>query len=146
MQPNPSPTLPISTQAASIGAMIVGALGAILTVLGVSLTTVSALQSIAQLLISAALIIAGLMAHTHLHSQQLTAQSANASVAPPPTTLPRPDASLRTSPYIDPSAAGMTPYVPHPPPTTSLSAPAMTTVAPGITIPTPPATDVVSAT
>ena len=98
MQPNPSPTLPISTQAASIGAMIVGALGAILTVLGVSLTTVSALQSIAQLLISAALIIAGLMAHTHLHSQQLTAQSANASVAP------------------------------------------------GITIPTPPATDVVSAT
>lgn len=70
------PGLPWPPQFASIGAMIVGALGAILTMLGVSVTTATALQSIVQLLISAAILIAGLAAHTHLHSQHLAAVTA----------------------------------------------------------------------
>ena len=96
-------TLKLPPEVATILAMVTGLLGAVMTTAGFAPADANAMVTALQYVLSAIVLIAGLVGHLHVHSQHVTAQTAAlASLA----TIPQPPASnAPASPsYVSPVA------------------------------------------
>lgn len=116
------PTLKLPPEVATILAMVTGLLGAVLTTFGAAPADANAAVTALQYILSAIVLIAGLVGHLHVHGQNVTAQNVTmasfASIPPPPAS----NAPVSPS-YLTTVAPGITVALPMSTPSPSNGTP-----------------------